>query len=340
MMADLLGSTPSWLNFGMFLGLTAALLGVVLGFVTFAILAERKVIGFMQLRIGPNRVGGRFGLLQTVADVLKLLLKEDTMPKKADRPLFVLAPLIAFVPAFMVIAVIPFTDHLYFSDVGVGLLYYIAISGLTTFGVITGGWASNNKYALLGGMRSVAQMISYEIPLVMSVIGVILLSGSLNLREIVFTQGDLAWFIFLQPLAFVIFMIASVAELNRTPFDLPEAESELVAGYHVEYSGFRFAFFMLAEYVYLFAMASLVTVLFLGGWLAPFQNTFVFLTFIPGVIWFLLKFSAVVFFMFWIRATFPRLRADHLMEFGWKVLLPLALANIFITALVKELFFR
>lgn len=340
MMADLLYASPSWLNFGIFLGLAAALLGVVLGFVTYAILAERKVIGFMQLRIGPNRVGGRFGLLQTVADVLKLLLKEDTIPKKADRPLFIIAPVIAFVPAFMVIAVIPFTENLYFSDIGVGLLYYIAISGLTTFGVITGGWASNNKYALLGGMRSVAQMISYEIPLVMSVIGVILLSGSLNLIQIVERQADMYWFILLQPLAFVIFMIASVAELNRTPFDLPEAESELVAGYHVEYSGFRFAFFMLAEYVYLFAMASLVTVLFLGGWYAPFHNTLGFLTLIPGVVWFLLKFSGVVFFMFWIRATFPRLRADHLMEFGWKVLLPLALANVFITALMKELFFR
>ncbi len=179
-------------------------------------------------------------------------------------------------------------------------------------------------------------MISYEIPLVMSVIGVILLTGSLNLIDIVEAQSRTYWYILLQPVAFIIFMIASVAELNRTPFDLPEAESELVAGYHVEYSGFRFAFFMLAEYVYLFAMASLVTVLFLGGWYPPFA----FLDFIPGVVWFLLKFSAIVFFMFWIRATFPRLRADHLMEFGWKVLLPLALINIFVTALVKELFFR
>jgi NADH-quinone oxidoreductase subunit H len=334
-MENLLASSPSWLNFAGFLVLVAVLLGVVLGFVTFAILAERKVIGFMQLRIGPNRVGGRFGLLQTVADVLKLLLKEDTMPKKADRTLFILAPVIAFVPAFLVIAVIPFTDNLYFSDLGVGLLYYIAISGLTTFGVVTGAWASNNKYALLGGMRAVAQMISYEIPLVMSVIGVILLAGSLNLIDIVEAQSDI-WFILLQPIAFFVFLIASVAELNRTPFDLPEAESELVAGYHVEYSGFRFAFFMLAEYVYLFAMASLITVLFLGGWQAPFD----FLAFIPGVLWFLFKFSFIIFFMFWIRATFPRLRADHLMEFGWKVLLPLALANIFITAIIKELFFR
>ncbi|WP_202079600.1 NADH-quinone oxidoreductase subunit NuoH [Caldalkalibacillus salinus] len=337
MIEELLYATPSWLNFLTFLGLAAAVLGIVLGFVTFAILAERKVIGFMQVRTGPNRVGGPFGLLQTVADVLKLLLKEDVIPKKADRTLFIMAPVIAFVPSFMVIVVIPFTDRLYFSDIGIGLLYYIAISGLTTFGVIMGGWASNNKYALLGGMRAVAQMISYEIPLVMSVIGIILISGSLNLITIVDAQADYAWFILLQPLAFVIFLIASVAELNRTPFDLPEAESELVAGYHVEYSGFRFAFFMLAEYVYLFAMASLMTVLFLGGWHPPFALPI--LSAIPGVVWFLLKFSMVVFFMFWIRASFPRLRADHLMEFGWKVLLPLALANVFITAILKELFF-
>jgi NADH-quinone oxidoreductase subunit H len=233
----------------------------------------------------------------------------------------------------MVLATIPLTDHLQFADIGVGLLYYIAISGLTTIGVVTGGWASNNKYALLGGMRAAAQMISYEIPLVMSVIGVILFAGSLNLNDIVAAQGEQGWFILWQPIAFLVFMIASVAELNRTPFDLPEAESELVAGFHVEYSGFRWAFFMLAEYVYLFAMASLTTVLFLGGWLPPFD----FLGFIPGAVWFALKFCVVIFFLVWIRVTFPRLRADQLMEFGWKVLLPVALANIFLTAIVKEL---
>lgn len=270
-----------------------------------------------------------------MADVLKLLLKEDVIPKKADRPLFILAPVVTFVPAFLVIAVIPFSENLYFSDIGVGLLYYIAVSGLSTLGVIMGGWASNNKYALLGGMRSVAQMISYEIPLVMSVIGVILFTGSLNLITIVEAQSNW-WFIVTQPIAFIVFLIACVAELNRVPFDLAEAESELVAGYHVEYSGFRFAFFMLAEYVYLFAMSALTTILFLGGWHPPFS----FLSFIPGVIWFLLKFSAVVFFMIWLRGTFPRLRADHLMEFGWKVLLPVALLNIFVTAIIKELFLK
>ncbi len=333
MIEELLYSAPSYLSTLIFFALGAGLLMMVLGFVTYAILAERKVIGFMQLRVGPNRVGGPLGLLQTVADVLKLLLKEDTIPKAADRPLFILAPVIAFAPAFMVLAAIPFSESLRFSDLGIGLLYYIAISGISTVGILMGGWASNNKYALLGGMRSAAQMISYEVPLVMSVIGIILLTGSLNLVEIVEAQQNLAY-LFVQPLAFFIFLIASVAELNRTPFDLPEAESELVAGYHVEYSGFRWAFFMLTEYVYLFAMASITTILFLGGW-----NPVPFLEFIPGVIWFAIKFSIIVFIMIWLRATLPRLRADQLMSFGWKVLLPLALLNIFISAVIKEIWF-
>ncbi|WP_339171943.1 NADH-quinone oxidoreductase subunit NuoH [Anoxybacillus sp. FSL W8-1294] len=333
MMEQLLQSTPSWTNVAIFFAIGVGLLLVVLGFVTYGILAERKVMGFMQGRIGPNQVGGRWGLLQTVADVLKLLLKEDTIPKAADRPLFILAPVIAFAPAFMVLAALPFTDALQFADIGVGLLYYIAVSGLTTIGVVTGAWASNNKYALLGGMRAAAQMISYEVPLVMSVIGVILLSGSLNLNDIVDAQKEV-WFIVVQPIGFLVFLIAAVAELNRTPFDLPEAESELVAGFHVEYSGFRWAFFMLAEYVYFFAMAALTTVLFLGGW-----HPLPFLDFIPGAVWFALKFSLIVFLFIWFRITFPRVRADQLMEFGWKVLLPVALVNIFVTALVKQLFF-
>jgi NADH-quinone oxidoreductase subunit H len=334
MIEELLQSSPGWANFGIFFLLGAVLLLIVLGFVTYGILAERKVLGYMQLRHGPNQVGGKWGLLQTVADVLKLLLKEDIIPKAADKPLFIIAPVVAFAPSFMVLATIPFTDKFQFADIGVGLLYYIAVSGLTTFGMLLGGWASNNKYALLGGMRASAQMISYEIPLVMSVLGVILLSGSLNLNEIVAAQEN-GWFIILQPIGFIVFFIASIAELNRTPFDLPESENELVAGYHVEYSGFRWAFFMLAEYVYLFAMSALITVVFLGGWLAPIS----FLDFIPGAVWFALKFSVVVFVYIWLRATFPRFRADKLMEFGWKVLLPVALANIFLTALVKSLFF-
>ncbi|MGH0668258.1 NADH-quinone oxidoreductase subunit NuoH [Bacillus paranthracis] len=333
MIETLLQSPSSWTNFFIFFGLAVLLLFAVLGFVTYGILAERKVMGFMQGRIGPNQVGGRFGLLQTVADVLKLLLKEDSIPKAADKPLFILAPVIAFASAFMVLAVIPFTDKFQFADIGVGLLYYIAVSGITTIGVVTGGWASNNKYSLLGGMRAAAQMISYEIPLVMSVIGIVLLAGSLNLNEIVAAQENV-WYIFVQPIGFIVFLIAAVAELNRTPFDLPEAESELVSGYHTEYSGFRWAFFMLSEYVYFFGMASLITVLFLGGW-----NPVMFLGFIPGAVWFALKFSSVVFLLIWFRVTFPRIRGDQLMEFGWKVLLPIALANIFLTALIKELFF-
>lgn len=342
MVNDLLTSAPSWLNLAIYLGFAAAFLGVVLGFVTYAILAERKVIGFMQFRPGPSRTGGKFGLLQTVADVLKLLLKEDTIPKNADKTLFVIAPVIAFVPAFAILAAIPFTNNLYFADLGVGLLYILALSGITTLGALTGAWASNNKYSLLGGMRAAAQMISYEIPLLMSVIGVILITGSLNLIQIVEGQQTV-WYIVVQPLAFVIFLVAAVAELNRVPFDLPEAESELVAGFHTEYSGFRWAFFMLAEYVYLFATASLITVLFLGGWLPPFQwvpGVGDVLAFIPGAAWFAIKFSAVVFFMIWLRATFPRIRADKLMELGWKVLLPLALLNIFVTAIVFEIFFK
>lgn len=309
-----------------------ALLGIVLGFVTYAIYFERKIIGWMQFRIGPNRTGP-LGLLQTVADVLKLLLKEDTMPKLADKPLFILAPLIAFVPAFGVLATIPFTETLHFADLGIGLLYYIAVAGITTLGAICGGWASNNKYSLLGGMRAAAQMISYEIPLIMSLVGVILMTGSLNLIDIVNRQAEMGvWFFIPQILGFGIFIIASLAELNRTPFDLPEAESELVAGHMTEYSGFRYAFFMLAEYVYVFGMASITTLVFLGGWLPPFE----FLGFIPGIVWFILKFCFMVFFYIWLRATLPRLRADQLMQMGWKVLLPLALVNIFVTALLKE----
>lgn len=316
----------------------ALFLVIVLGFVTYAIYFERKVIGWMQLRIGPNRVGP-FGLLQTVADIFKLLIKEDTIPRKADRLLFIVAPALAYVPAFSVLVVIPYSQHLYFADLNVGLLYYVALSGISTLAIVIGGWASNNKYALLGGMRSAAQMISYEVPLVISVVGVILLSGSLNLRDIVAAQGG-GWFwdwnFLPQIIGFAVFVIAAVSELNRTPFDLPEAESELVAGYHVEYSGFRFAFFMLSEYVYVYAIAALTTVLFLGGWHAPAP----FLEFVPGIVWFILKFAFVVFFLFWIRATFPRIRVDQLMGLGWKVLLPLSLLNVFATAVYLELFIK
>jgi NADH-quinone oxidoreductase subunit H len=334
MIEDLLQTSPGLYTFSIFFLLAVVFLLITLAFVCYGILAERKVMGYMQLRHGPKFLGGRYGLLQTIADVLKLLIKEDIMPRVIDKPLFIIAPVIAFAPSFMVLVTIPFTDKFQFADIGIGLLYYVAISGMTIVGIVTGGWASNNKYALLGSMRAAAQMISYEIPLVMSVLGIILLSGSLNLNDIVLAQKH-GWYILLQPIGFVIFFFASFAELNRSPFDLAEAESELIAGYHIEYSGFRWAFFMLAEYVYLFAMSSLITVIFLGGWLAPFA----FLDFIPGAVWFSLKFCFVIFVYIWFRTTMPRMRADHLMETGWKVLLPIALANIFLTALIKSLFF-
>ncbi|MCZ8514833.1 NADH-quinone oxidoreductase subunit NuoH [Paenibacillus filicis] len=329
-MPDLLHEPLTWTSFAIFFAWGVVLLLVILGFVTYAIYFERKVIGWMQLRIGPNRTGP-LGLLQSVADVAKLLLKEDTIPRKAERELFILAPVITFIPAFTVCAAIPYTSRLISTDLNVGVLYYVALSGISTIGIVLGGWASNNKYALLGGMRSAAQMISYEIPLVISVVGCVMMTGSMNLNRIVENQagGFWHWNFLPQIIGFVVFVIAAVSELNRTPFDLPEAESELVAGYHVEYSGFRFAFFMLAEYVYVFAIAGLTTTLFLGGWHAPFT----FLDFIPGLIWFLLKFSSIVFFLFWLRATLPRVRVDQLMGLGWKVLLPLALVNIFVTAI-------
>jgi len=319
----------SWTNAAWFTLGALCVLAVVIVFVTYAIYFERKIIGWMQFRKGPNRVGP-FGLLQTVADVAKLLLKEDTIPAKADRVLFIMAPALAFIPSFAALAIIPYGMNLQFADVNVGFLYYVALSGVTTIAIVTAGWASNNKYALLGGMRSAAQMISYEVPLVISVVGVAMMTGSLNLREIVLAQEGYFWnWNFLpQIIGFGVFLVSALAELNRTPFDLPEAESELVAGYHTEYSGFRFAFFMLAEYVYLYAIACLTTILFLGGWHPPLPQ----LDFIPGIVWFILKFLLVVFFVFWVRATFPRLRVDQLMGLAWKVLLPLAMLNIFITA--------
>lgn len=334
-MGGMFAGPLTWQNAIIWILASVVLLFLVLGFVTYAIYFERKILGWAQARHGPNRVGP-FGLLQTVADVAKVLMKEDVMPKNADRALFILAPFLAFVPAFAVLATIPFTGWAYFADLNVGLLYYVALSSITTLGILLGGWASNNKYALLGGMRSAAQMISYEIPLIISVVGVVLLSGSLNMSAIV--EGQKGWFwnwnIVPQFLGFAVFIVAALAELNRTPFDLPEAESELVAGYFVEYSGFRWAMYMLTEYVYMFAIASLTTVLFLGGWHAPAP----FLEFIPGIVWFLLKFAFIVFFIIWTRATLPRMRVDQLMSFGWKVLLPLSLANVFLTAVWLEIF--
>ncbi len=318
------------LNFiGMVIG-AVVVLAILLLVVMYLIFFLRKVVAWMQNRIGPNRVGP-WGLFQSMADVLKLLLKEDIVPAKADRALFLVAPIIAFVPAFTVLAVIPYTaGHIFTAGLNIGVLFYIALSSITILGIVLGGWASNNKYSLVGGLRSAAQMISYEIPLGMSVLGVVMLAGSLNLTTIVQQQATdrFGWYIIPQIIGFVVFMIAAVAELNQTPFDLPEAESELVAGYFTEYTGFRFAFYMLTEFVYLFAISALATTLFLGGWLGPW---------LPSWLWFAIKTSAVIFFMFWLRATMPRLRVDKLMGFAWKVLIPVALFNILLTGLLSLL---
>ncbi|MCD8509299.1 MAG: NADH-quinone oxidoreductase subunit NuoH [Bacillus sp. (in: Bacteria)] len=315
------------MDFLMMVFYSVTILGLMLGGVTFSILFERKVIGYMQMRPGPNR-WGPWGIFTTIADVMKLLMKEDVIPRQADRPIFVLAPVIAFAPAFTVYAVISWSDTIYAADLNIGVLYFLGVSSMTMLGVLMGGWSSNNKYSLLGSIRGVAQMISYELPLVLSILGIVILVGSLNLRDIVYFQAEIGmWFIIPQFLAFIIYMISAIAELNRSPFDLPEAESELVSGYHTEYSGFRYAFFMLAEYTYAIAIAAFATTLFLGGWLGP--------AFLPGVVWFLLKMCIFMFIWFWLRATLPRARVSHLMQFGWKVLIPLALLNIVITAIIK-----
>ncbi len=302
---------------------------------------ERKIAGHIQVRLGPWRVGPH-GVLQPFADMIKLLFKEDIVPDKADKILFKIAPLIAMVPAFAVFAAIPLGDtfripvigsevKLYLSDMNVGILYILAIAGLSIYGVILGGWASNSKYALLGGLRSSAQMISYEIAVSFAAIGVVMLSNSLNLLDIVKSQGTLlSWnFLYLPvgPVWFAIFLIGSIAEINRIPFDLPEDEGTLSSGFHTEYSGMRFAFFMLAEYVAMVTVSILSVILFFGGWNAPFE----FLSFIPAVVWFVGKTAFFIYFFMWVRFTLPRYRYDQLMKIGWKILIPLCLVNILVT---------
>ena len=294
---------------------------------------ERKIAGHIQQRMGPMRVGWH-GLLQPVADGLKLLTKEDNIPDQSDRVLFKIAPFVALVPPFMVFVAIPFGDHvsilgyeipLYLSDMNVGLLYILAVAGLEIYGVIFGGWASNSKYALLGSLRTCAQLISYEIPMGFAVVGVIMLSRSMNLSDIVDAQKPL-WFIVYQPLGFFIFFIAGLAEAQRIPFDLAEAEGDLGAGYHTEYSGMRFSFFMISEYLVMLTISVLCVLLFFGGWhgvLIP----------LPAPIWFALKVGFFIYLFMWFRFTFPRYRYDQLMSIGWKVLVPLSILNILITGI-------
>ena len=285
---------------------------------------ERKIAGHMQQRMGPMRVGWH-GVLQPVADVVKLIAKEDTIPDQADRLLFKIAPIIALVPPFAVFVAIPFADSLYLSDMNVGVLYILAVGGLEIYGVIFGGWAANSKYALLGSMRTCAQLISYEIPMGFAIIGVMMLSQSMNLSDIVNAQAD-TWNIVYQPVGFFVFFVAGLAEAQRIPFDMAEAEGDLGAGFHTEYSGMRFSYYMISEYLVMLTISVLCVILFFGGWHGVFVP-------LPALLWFSLKVGFFVYVFMWIRFTFPRYRYDQLMSIGWKVLLPLSLANILLTGL-------
>jgi NADH-quinone oxidoreductase subunit H len=310
----------------------ACIVGPLLGGVAYLTLAERKVIGWMQYRKGPNVVGP-FGLLQPMADGLKLLLKETIIPSGANRIMFVAAPMVTFVLSLIAWAVIPFDSGLVLADINVGILYLFAISSLGVYGIIMAGWSSNSKYAFLGALRSAAQMVSYEVSMGFVIITVLLYVGSLNLSVIVEAQSGGFWnwhfFGLLFPM-FVVFFISTLAETNRAPFDLPEAEAELVSGYNVEYSSMTFAMFFLGEYANMILMCGMTSLLFLGGWLSPFD--FVPFTWVPGPIWFAVKIAFCLFVFLWIRATFPRYRYDQLMRLGWKIFLPLSLLWVVLIA--------
>jgi NADH-quinone oxidoreductase subunit H len=335
----------------------AAVMGIVVVTVLLLTLAERKVLGWMQDRMGPMEVGP-YGILQPFADAIKLFFKEDIIPAGANKFLFTLAPILCLIPAFIGFAVIPWGPNwtievdgitvkpFIISDINIGILYILAFASIGAYGIILGGWASNSKYSLLGGLRSAAQVISYELNVGLSIIGVIILAGSLSLVTITDAQSGWFWnwYLFALPapqiFAFVVFVISSVAETNRVPFDLPEAESELVAGFFTEYSGLRFAFFFLAEYANMVLVSCVAAALFLGGWNAPYPGTILellgapSLAWIENTMWFAVKTYSFLFLFFWLRATLPRLRYDQLMKFGWKVLLPIALANIVVTSIV------
>jgi len=314
-----------------------AIVGGMLGVLPVVIWGERKAAAHIQFRPGPNRVGP-FGLIQPAADVLKLFFKEDITPSAAHRVLYLMAPLIAFIPAFVTFAVVPVGPNVIVADLNVGILVFLAMSSLSVYSIVLAGWASNNKYSLMGALRSSAQMISYELSMGLAVVAVVLTTGSLSTVRIVEAQQPL-WFAIVQPVAFLIFVVAMLAETNRAPFDLPEAEAELVAGYHTEYSSMKFAIFFMGEYMNMMAISAIATTLFLGGWAGPVVP----LPFLPaevsaalaGILWFTLKVTAIMFFFLWVRWTFPRLRYDQLMAFGWKVLLPLSLFNVMVTALVR-----
>jgi NADH-quinone oxidoreductase subunit H len=300
---------------------TVVIIVFVLIMVMGAIYIERRGMGRMQSRLGPNRTGP-FGLLQPVADAIKVLLKENIVPTVADKVIHWLAPIIAFSPVLMIFAVVPFQNGALLADLNIGILYVVAVSSIATVGVFMAGWGSGNKYSLLGAMRNVAAVVSYEIPLVLTIVGVVIVSGSLSMNQIVVAQ-DIP-FILVQPLGFLLFFIAACAEINRSPFDLMEADSELTAGFHTEYSGMKFAMFYLVEYAEAIAMSAIITTLFLSGWRGPL---------LPPWLWFIIKVIVVFFVMVWTRTTLPRVRVDQLMALAWKFLFPLALINLFITAI-------
>ena len=313
----------------------AGVVGFMLGTLPIVIWAERKVAAHIQFRPGPNRVGP-FGLIQPAADVLKLFFKEDIIPAEAHRVLFLMAPLISFIPAFVTFSIIPLGPGVIIADLNIGILVFLAMSSLAVYTIVLAGWSSNSKFPLMGALRSSAQMISYELALGLTVVAVVLMTGSLSTLAIVDAQKTY-WFCVTQPIAFLIFVIAMLAETNRSPFDLPEAEAELVAGYHTEYSSMKFAIFFMGEYMNMMTISAVCATLFLGGWRGLFPIPFL-PGWLVGATWLIAKVSVLMFFFLWVRWTFPRLRYDQLMAFGWKVLLPLALLNVVVTALARYWF--
>ena len=322
--------------------LLVAVVPAVVGFVI--VLAERRFMGFMQVRLGPNRVGPK-GTLQGLADLLKLVTKEDLTPTRAEKAVHFLSPVLAVIPALTALALIPFgpslrlsrnvSTPLYVTDINIGLLFLLAITSIGVYGIILGGWASNNKYSLLGGLRSAAQLVSYEVPMGLALVAVLLMTRSLSLVEIVERQERIhLWFVFPGLLAFFLYFVSGVAETNRNPFDLPEAESELVSGFNTEYSGVKFAFFFLGEYTAMIIISCVAVTVFFGGWLAPFPNVkaLAFLKIVPPFAWFLMKAAVFIFGYIWFRSTFPRYRFDQLMALGWKWMIPAALVNIVVVA--------
>ena len=301
----------------------ALMFGLVTGSALIFTLLERKVCAFIQVRIGPNRVGPS-GTLQSLADMLKLMSKEDIVPQGIDMWLWVLSPALIFVPSALIYAMFPFDDGVIFADVNIGLFLILAITSQSVLPFLMGGYASNSKYAMIGGMRTVAQMLAYEVPMVFALMGVVMLTGSLKMSAIVEAQTDV-WFVVLQPLAFLIFMVAALVESNRPPFNIVEGESEIIAGPFTEYTGMRWALFFLAEFANLLSISIMTTTLFLGGWHGP--------EFLPGMVWFAIKVMIMVLVYQWIGWTFPRLRIDHMLTFGWKVLLPIALVNVLLTGI-------